>query len=838
MVDFRKSLNTQKIHRKIDPLELYESLDRRSVTGPLRPAQVNVLSQWFESRKEDRDLIVKLHTGVGKTLIGLLILQSKLNDKKEPCLYLCPNKYLADQVALDAEKFGIQYCKFDSTGHIPNEFLNSEKILIAHVQKLFNGKSKFGLNNNFVEIGNIVLDDSHACIDSIANSFTITIKKNRDAYSELFELFRDAIRNQGEGTFLEIEEGEYSSMLPIPYWSLIDKREEFLSIISKYKNEDFIKFTWPLFKDHSHNYQAFISGDHIELSPYHIPIHLYGSFNNAKQRILMSATTQDDSFFIKGFNFNLEAIKKPLTDDSRKWSGEKMVLIPSLIDEELDRNLIVTRFASYSNSKVGIVALTSSFAKANQYEKLGSKIVNANNIYESVTELKNKNFKNTFVFVNRYDGIDLPDESCRVLIIDSKPYFSSLADIYEENCRIDSDLINTKIAQKIEQGLGRSVRGEKDYSVIILTGLDLVRFIQNNRTKKFFSSQTTQQIKIGVEISQLAKNDIQEHESSMKIISDLLNQALNRDEGWKEFYKERMNEIVNKVENNSLYKTLSTEREAEELYFLGDYEKATLIMQSFIDNLPDGPTERGWYLQNLARYTYSLSKANSIKIQGSAFSNNHQLLKPIEGVSYKKLDFINHSRLKNISNWIKGFNNFKELSLEVDSVLEDFSFGSKSEKFETALKSIGEMLGFLSERPDKEYKKGPDNLWCTSGNIFFLFECKSETSRKSESISKQDAGQMNSHCGWFEEIYGDSEVKRVLIIPFNKISYAASFTHEVEIMRTSKLNLLKKNIKAFYKEFRTSRLESISEEQIQKLLETHDLTQKKLTDNYSEKYKK
>jgi len=35
-----------------------------------------------------------------------------------------------------------------------------------------------------------------------------------------------------------------------------------------------------------------------------------------------------------------------------------------------------------------------------------------------------------------------------------KPFFNSLLDKYEENCRATSDLINIKIAQKIEQGVG------------------------------------------------------------------------------------------------------------------------------------------------------------------------------------------------------------------------------------------------------------------------------------------------------------------------------------------------------------------------------------------------
>lgn len=58
--------------------------------------------------------------------------------------------------------------------------------------------------------------------------------------------------------------------------------------------------------------------------------------------------------------------------------------------------------------------------------------------------------------------------------MDSLPYFDSLADRYEEQACPNSELINKRIAQKIEQGIGRGVRGEKDYCAILIIGSELV----------------------------------------------------------------------------------------------------------------------------------------------------------------------------------------------------------------------------------------------------------------------------------------------------------------------------------------------------------------------------
>jgi replicative superfamily II helicase len=82
----RKKLASRTITPKTNPIELYGTLDRKSVAGPLRPAQEIVLSEWYTKRRTNRDLIIKLHTGEGKTLVGLLLLQSLLNSKEGPCL--------------------------------------------------------------------------------------------------------------------------------------------------------------------------------------------------------------------------------------------------------------------------------------------------------------------------------------------------------------------------------------------------------------------------------------------------------------------------------------------------------------------------------------------------------------------------------------------------------------------------------------------------------------------------------------------------------------------------------------------------------------------------------
>ncbi len=836
MVDFKKKLSKGETDKKKNPLEIYSTLDRKSVAGPLRPAQQHILENWYAKNFADKDLIVKLHTGEGKTLIGLLILQSKINSTGKSCLYICPNKYLVQQVSAEAKKFGIPYCTIDGTNNLPNEFLEGKKLLITHVQKVFNGKSIFGIDNHYIETECVILDDSHACIDSIKDSFSIRIGKDKPLYSSLKSLFEEELRNQGEGSYLDIQNGNYNTLMPVPYWSWSEKKSEILQLLSSNSEESEILFAWPILKDNIEQCQAIFTGQGFEITPNYIPIRSFGTFAKAGQRILMSATTQDDSFFIKGLGFSINSVKNPLAYSTQKWSGEKMLLLPSLIDEEIDRNLVINRFAPPFKKTYGVVALVSSFKKAELYLNLGANVSNSTDIFSNINSLKKSDFGKTLVIVNRYDGIDLPDESCRILILDSMPYFNSLSDRYEEQCRSTSDIVNIKIAQKIEQGLGRSVRGEKDYTVILLIGSDLVKFVKSVRTNKYFSEQTKKQIAIGLKIAEMAIEDIDRSKKSFDVVASLIKQSLQRDEGWKEFYVEEMNQITDSEAKSDIYNILQIEKDAEEACFKGDFELACTKIQHLIDNYIYDESEKGWYLQLLARYKFNISKTESNKIQKSAFQSNLQLLKPKDGINYKKLEYINENRIKRIKSWIERHISYDELYLSVDDILSNFSFGVDSEKFENSLWEIGNLLGFISQRPDKEFRKGPDNLWCGVDNKYFMFECKNEVDDSREDINKHEAGQMNSHCGWFESEYGNSLVKRILIIPTKNLSYYANFTHDVQIMRKGKLKALKGNIKGFIKELKSYKINEISDDKLQEFLNTHNLSIEKLQSEYTEPY--
>ncbi|PGU19151.1 DEAD/DEAH box helicase [Bacillus thuringiensis] len=837
MVDFKKKLTKKKIEKKIRPNEIYATLDRASDKGPLRPVQEKILHKWFEEFQGNKDVILKLHTGQGKTLTGLLMLQSKLNQDKGPALYLCHNNQLVEQTCQQAESFGINYSTVN--GDIPDDFIDGKSILITSVQKLFNGETKFGLGAKSLSVSTILMDDAHACIEVIKNACKIQLKQSSNAYQEIFSLFSSELQSQGAGTYADITRKSYDALTAVPYWVWQDMHQEVSDILSKYNNQKEIRFTWPIIKDMIKHCQCFISGTSLEIIPYVNPLYMFGSYHKADHRIFMSATITDDSFFIKGLGISSRTIRNPLYLQDEGWSGEKMILIPSLIDSSLTRPEIIKLFAPVNERrKFGAVALVPSFNSTKEWEKYDATIATKETIVDHIENLKDKQYSKTVVIANRYDGIDLPDNACRILVLDSRPYFESLYDRYLEECRGNSDVISIRLAQTIEQGLGRAVRGEKDYCAIVITGPELVRAIRSKKSREHFSLQTRTQIEIGLEIAEFAQEEIKDGTDPKVAFLNLLQQSIKRDEGWKEFYTENMDMMQTEKGISKMLEILELEKRAEEQYSKGEYSKAVQTIQNLIDDYVTTDEERGWYLQEMARYTYPYSKVQFNQYQISAHRKNTFLFKPKEGMEIQKMSTVSLKRIENIIQWIHSFDKFEDLYAELDDILTRLKFGVNSDRFEQAFDELAKILGFPSQRPDKEWKEGPDNLWKIDDNSYLLVECKNNVDVERDEINKEETGQMNNACAWFEKVNGNVPVKNIMIISTKNVSRAAGFNRPVEIMRRGKLKTLTQNVKNFYLEFKGLDLNNLSENRIQKLLDTYKLTSADLlSDIYSEQPK-
>ena len=155
--------------------------------------------------------------------------------------------------------------------------------------------------------------------------------------------------------------------------------------------------------------------------------------------------------------------------------------------------------------------------------------------------------------------------------------------------------------------------------------------------------------------------------------------------------------------------------------------------------------------------------------------------------------------------------------------------------FEAAFDNLGTALGFKAQRPEKEWKEGPDNLWALHDGEYLLAECKSKVELTRDQINKVETGQMNNAIAWFKRTYQGARAKNIMIIPTKRVARAGGFNEEVAIIRDHSLKRLVQKVRAFFLEFKNLDTRDLSEKHIQELIHTHGLSVDDLVSKYSEK---
>jgi len=394
-----------------------------------------------------------------------------------------------------------------------------------------------------------------------------------------------------------------------------------------------------------------------------------------------------------------------------------------------------------------------------------------------------------------------------------------------------------RTVRTVEQGMGRSVRGEKDYSVIVATGSDLVRLLREKATRRFLSPQVDKQIRIGLDVTEMASQEVADGVDPAKAFSTLIQQCIRRDSDWKDYYTEQMEGIVPRGPNESVLKLYAAELAAEEAYIAGDYASASDRLQQLMDDGHVEQDDKAWYLQERARYHYRADRTESQKLQVTAHKRNRLLLKPPTGVTVTKLTVVSQGRAERIAAWVRGFGTYADMDVTVSDILGRLRFGVKADDFEHALDELSRALGFAGERPDKEWKEGPDNLWALDDTRYLVIECKSDVDVTRAEINKRETEQMNRSAAWFDKHYKGMQAKRLIIHPAKRIQSAAAFTHDVEGVTVPELRKLEKACREFFKAFEAQNFADLSAQHIQKMVNAHGLSVDDLLTRYSRKLK-
>jgi replicative superfamily II helicase len=362
-IDFKKLREAKKHQAVIDPIEIFQRLPKSARIKDLYGSQVEVLQAWFTTRNK-LDHVLKLHTGGGKTLVGLLIAQSTLSEIGEPVLFVCPNKQLVAQTLEKAAEYSIPAVPYEKP--FPEEFLNGKSVMVATYAALFNGKSKFGVRGGDVlGLGCVVVDDAHVGSGILRDQFTIRLKRGAenggdDLYTTITGSFRQAFKDAGRlGTFDDVVSGNEYGVLEVPYWAWLEKLDEIQAFLRNNAAGRY-ELEWPFLRDNLRYCQCLITKDGVAITPVFPLVDLLPSFSDCKRRVFMSATIPDDSEIIRAFNATAESLERPLTSKSVAGISERMILVPELMELRINdvpgtMKKLATKAAGVGHSTVILV---------------------------------------------------------------------------------------------------------------------------------------------------------------------------------------------------------------------------------------------------------------------------------------------------------------------------------------------------------------------------------------------------------------------------------------------------------------------------------------------------
>lgn len=781
-LDFTNLGGQSVLDTATEPRRIFAALPSKHPNyGYPRDVQSEIWDAWH-ARRSDRDLVIKMNTGGGKTVVGLTLLKSCLNEKVGPAVYVTPNNHLTEQALAEAGRLGLKV----TTEPRDPSFQSGRSILIINIAKLVNGKSVFGIagdSRQRIKIGAVVIDDAHACVATIAEQFTLKIPYAHAAYAALLEMFESDLRFQSPAGWKDLGTKDRRVALRVPFWAWEDRRDQVLDLLHQYRDDEEFQWAWPLIKDALPLCRPVISADSIEIAPPCPAIDQIPAFAEAQRRIYMTATLADDSILVTHCGADAKSIAIPITPRSAGDLGDRMILTPMDsfpgIDDDDIRDLLVNQAKRHN-----VVVIVPSRRRADWWRPHAAEVHDATSIAPAIERLK-AGHVGLVVLINKYDGVDLAESACRILVIDGLPEAYSGQDRLEALALDDTQAMVTRQIQRIEQGMGRGVRSNEDFCVVILMGARLIQRLNQMGSLTDLSPGTRAQIDLSQGVAEML---------SGKPFSDLpsvIDQCLTRDPTWVAASRNRLDSVT--YDPTSLVTTDAVaQREAFELATIGQFGAATAKLQKAIDVTTD-PKLRGWLKEIAAGYLHRVDQVKAQALQASAKADNKALLTPKVGVKYAPVKWLTDQAEAASKHLSETYSSSAELAIGIHALVDDLMMVGDdqraSQRFERAMLDLAHHLGLPAERPDHDQGVGPDLLWAIGLDKYLIIECKSEAT--TDFIAKKDAAQLSQSMDWFEQSYPNASGTPMMVHPVAKLHAKATMPASSRVIDRGKLASLR-----------------------------------------------
>ena len=245
-MDFSRLGSAKKPRVPIHPIRIFETLP--SLTGTpndLWRGQANALIEWEQVRKK-RDVLISLNTGAGKTIVGLLIAQSLINEGLENIVYVCSTIDLVEQTSREGRRLGMNHTKRVRGAYSNDLFETGKAFCITTYAALFNGLSS--IRRNYFPSA-IIFDDAHVAESMLRDAFSLRIDCRHDEalFQEISDLFRPHFRELGvPGRFADSIDPSRQRTAFVAPGGLYERIARLIDILHRYGIKDSENWKLPI----------------------------------------------------------------------------------------------------------------------------------------------------------------------------------------------------------------------------------------------------------------------------------------------------------------------------------------------------------------------------------------------------------------------------------------------------------------------------------------------------------------------------------------------------------------------------------------------------------------
>lgn len=750
------------------PEDLYDTLQG---TDPdvhhLWSHQADALRTYFDNHCDSQDVALEFPTGAGKTLVGLLIAEWRRRKLRERVAFVCPNNQLAHQAARKAQGYGIKAVLLIESHHDwdPAEraaFEAGSAVAVTNYHHIFNLDPKLSPQA-------VVFDDAHAGEAAVAGRWSIEAPRESDLYEALREVVTDTLpphfaRMIGEDDLGPRSHFEVELVAP-PMVARLERR--IARALDKYVEDGSpASYAWSAVRPGLASCLMYVSWSGILLRPLIAPTATLPQFADARQRVYMSATLGQAGELERSFGVQkIERIPLPRGWE-RQGSGRRLMLFPSLAGEADPRSSVKEAMKLAKRSLVIAPSEREARVAENEYLPDWFPVLHKDDVrtsFDSFTNSENA----VLVLANRYDGMDLPDEACRLVLLYRLPVGTHLQERFLFNTLGAREALEERVRTRIMQGVGRATRNRQDYAVVLFAGMELIAFLSREDVRSSMRPELQAELDLGLSYAD-------QEVPTLGAVETFLEQG----EEWQpvEAHLRGVAEEM-KAEPMSGADRLSAaaphEVRAWTHAWRGDFVGARDHARQAAEQLLGYPVKkyRALWRYLAASWGQMVSESNgagedrrlAAELQREAkneFSSlgwyprfDAELEAPPAGPDYPW-------RGERAADWLERHRRGPRLQRELKTLttrIEDDEY----KEFELGLEMLGQVLGFEAVRPNET--ADPDCAWRIGEELWLLWEAKTMEGKKRE-VPAREVRQAGTHHTWVARRLGWAEPDRLLTV--------------------------------------------------------------------------